>query len=184
MEGDKQIKIKNFILDVDGVLTDGQFYYSSEGKVMKVFGPDDHDALLLLKPYVHIAMVTGDKKGFEISRKRVEDDMKFPITLVSTFDRIAWITENFDPKETIYMGDGIFDSAVFEHVAYGIAPANAFYKTKEKAQFVTHSRGGDSAVAEACVHILEEFFSPVDLSNVVLRNGEGEWGKKIYEINS
>lgn len=177
MANNQRGKIKNFILDVDGVLTDGQFYYSAEGKMMKSFGPDDHDALLLLKPFVNICMVTGDKKGFDISRKRVEEDMKFPINLVSTFERIEWINKNFDPKETIYMGDGIFDSAVFEHVAYGIAPANAFYKTKEKANFVTHSRGGDSAVAEACVHILEEFFEPVDLSRIVLEKGAGEWGK-------
>ncbi|MGB2580232.1 MAG: HAD hydrolase family protein [Minisyncoccia bacterium] len=177
MESNQRNKIKNFILDVDGVLTDGQFYYSIEGKVMKSFGPDDHDALLLLKPFLNIAVVTGDKKGFEISRKRVEGDMKLPIHLVSTFERINWIKENFNPEETIYMGDGIFDAAVFEHVAYGIAPANAFYKTKEKANFVTRSRGGDSAVAEAVLHIMEEFFEPVDLSKVVLEKGEGEWGK-------
>lgn len=177
MASNQRNKIKNFILDVDGVLTDGQFYYSVEGKMMKSFGPDDHDALLLLKPFLNIAVVTGDKKGFEISRKRVEEDMKFPIHLVSTFDRIKWIKENFNSEETIYMGDGIFDAAVFEQVAYGIAPANAFYKTKEKANFVTRSRGGDSAVAEACLHILEEFFEPIDLSKLVLEKGEGEWGK-------
>ena len=32
---------KVFILDVDGVLTDGCFYYSIDGKVLKKFGPDD-----------------------------------------------------------------------------------------------------------------------------------------------
>jgi len=169
-------KIKNFIIDVDGVLTDGSYYYTTEGKVMKVFGPDDHDALLLLKPHLHICMITGDKKGFAITKKRVEDDMKFPLHQVSTFERGKWIKENFVPNETIYMGDGIFDSGVFDLVAYGIAPANAFYKTKEKADFVTQSRGGDSAVAEAVMHIMEKFFEPVDLANTSIKNGE--WGKK------
>ena len=28
-----------FVLDVDGVLTDGKYYYTAEGKVMKRFGP-------------------------------------------------------------------------------------------------------------------------------------------------
>ena len=28
-----------FVIDVDGVLTDGKFYYTTEGKVMKKFGP-------------------------------------------------------------------------------------------------------------------------------------------------
>lgn len=176
MAGPKK-QIKNFIIDVDGVLTDGSYLYTAEGKVMKSFGPDDHDALLLLKPHLHICMVTGDKKGFGITKKRVEEDMKFPLYLVSTLEREKWITDNFNPKETIYMGDGIFDSAVFKHVAYSIAPANAFYKTKEKADFITQSRGGDSAVAEAVVHIMEKFFEPIDLSSVN-NIGGGEWGSK------
>ena len=54
-------KPKVFILDVDGVLTTGQFFYTSEGKTMKVFGPDDNDGLSLLKEFIDIRFVTGDK---------------------------------------------------------------------------------------------------------------------------
>ena len=51
-----------FILDVDGVMTSGHFIYSSEGKSFKMFGPDDNDGLSLVKPYLDIRFVTGDKK--------------------------------------------------------------------------------------------------------------------------
>ena len=145
---------------------------------MKVFGPDDGDALLLLKPYLNICFVTGDTKGFEITRKRVEIDMKFPLYQVSTFERVEWLKEKgMKPEETIYMGDGIFDAMVFEKVAYSIAPANAFYFTKEKARYVTPSCGGDSAVAEACLHIAEKFFTPINLLNASLYGKGGEWAK-------
>ena len=60
---------KIFILDVDGVMTTGEFFYSEEGKLLKIFGPDDHDALSLLKSYMDIRFITGDKKGFKISQK-------------------------------------------------------------------------------------------------------------------
>jgi 3-deoxy-D-manno-octulosonate 8-phosphate phosphatase (KDO 8-P phosphatase) len=174
----KKIAPKNFVLDVDGVLTDGRFYYTAEGKAMKAFGPDDHDALLLLKEHMRICMVTGDRKGFAISKRRIADDMKFPLELVSTLERVAWLNDNgYKPEETIYMGDGIFDAMVFDEVAYGIAPANAFHTTKRKADFVTKSVGGDSAVAEACVHILQKFFIPFDPLKVKLKKGSGEWGK-------
>jgi 3-deoxy-D-manno-octulosonate 8-phosphate phosphatase (KDO 8-P phosphatase) len=149
------IKFKNFILDVDGVFTDGKFNYSSQGKVLKTFGDADSDALSLLKQYFHIEMITGDKRGFEISKKRIETDMKYTISLVSTFERASWIANKFNLNETIYMGDGIYDSLVFDKVGYGISPSNAFFKTKEKANFVTNVKGGEGAVAEACVHILE-----------------------------
>ena len=77
----KQNKPNVFILDVDGVMTNGDFFYSSDGKVMKVFGPDDNDALSLVKRFMKIHFVTGDKKGFDITHKRIVKDMKFPLTI-------------------------------------------------------------------------------------------------------
>jgi len=152
-----------FILDVDGVMTDGQQYYTAEGKVMKRFGPDDHDALSLLKNDLEIRFVSGDGRGFEISRRRIEIDMKFPIDLVSTIRRTAWIAERYPLDRVIYMGDGIFDALVFRRVGYAIAPADADPLALRTADFVTTRKGGHRAVAEACLHVKERFFEPLDL---------------------
>ncbi len=151
---------KVFILDTDGVITTGKFFYTAEGKAMKVFGPDDNDALSLLKPYLETRFVTGDKKGYPISKKRISDDMKFQLDLVSTIHRVEWIKERYNLAEVIYMGDGIFDHYVMQRVGYSIAPANADKLTASQANYVTKRSGGDRAVAEACLHILEEFFEP------------------------
>jgi 3-deoxy-D-manno-octulosonate 8-phosphate phosphatase (KDO 8-P phosphatase) len=67
---------------------------------------------------------------------------------------------------------------VFDAVAYGIAPANAFHKIKKHADFVTKSHGGRGAVAEACWHIMEKFFKPLDILNLKIKKG-GEWGKPV-----
>lgn len=168
---------KNFILDVDGVLNSGQFHYTEHGKSVKVFGPDDTDALGLVKHQLHIHFISGDKRGFAITRKRVVEDMGYPLELVSTFQRLDWIRERYNLAETIFMGDGIFDALVFPHVAYAIAPANAFYKTKELAHFVTQSKGGESAVAEAVIHIMDKFFKPFNLFDHDFSNGSGIWEK-------
>jgi 3-deoxy-D-manno-octulosonate 8-phosphate phosphatase (KDO 8-P phosphatase) len=151
-----------FILDVDGVLTTGHFFYSADGKVMKIFGPDDHDALSLLSGYVEIRFVTGDRKGFAITRKRVVEDMKYPLDLVSTIRRVEWIEERYPLENVIYMGDGIFDPYVMKKVGYAIATADADPLARKAAHFVTERKGGDRAVAEACLHILEKFFTPYD----------------------
>lgn len=153
-------KPKCFILDVDGVMTTGHFLYTSEGKVMKIFGPDDNDGLSLLKNDLEIRFVTGDKKGFAISHKRIVDDMKFPLELVSTIRRVDWIKERYALEEVIYMGDGIFDHYVMREVGYAISPSNGDKLAKEHADFVTERSGGDRAVAEACLHIMEKFFTP------------------------
>ncbi len=173
----KKHKINNFILDVDGVMTDGTFTYTVDGKVAKVFGPDDADGLGLIKHYLNIHFITGDKRGFAINKKRI-DDMGFSIDLVSTFERAEWIDEKFGLDTCIYMGDGIFDAMVMDKVAYGIAPANAFFYAKEYADFVTPSKGGNSAVAEACFHIAEKFFEPLDPLNLAYKSDHGVWKKK------
>lgn len=168
--------MKNFIIDVDGCLTTGQFLYSAKGKVYKVFGPDDADALSILKTKINIQMISGDKRGFPITKKRIED-MGFPLDLVSTFERIKWIEEKFNLDETIYMGDGIYDALVFEKVGYSIAPANGFFIAKQKANFVTQAKGGEGAVAEACLYIMEKFFEPFDLAKLDFSSGSGAWQK-------
>jgi 3-deoxy-D-manno-octulosonate 8-phosphate phosphatase (KDO 8-P phosphatase) len=168
--------LKNFVIDVDGVMTDGQFHYSVDGKVMKIFGSDDNDALALLAPHMNILFVTGDKRGLPITKKRIEEDMKMPLHQVSTFERLAWMAERYDLSETVYMGDGIFDAMVFDKVGYAIAPQNAFKEIKEWADFVTEASGGSGAVAEAVWHLLGKFFQKPDILN--LRIERGEWGAK------
>jgi len=166
-----------FILDVDGVLTTGQFIYTAYGKAMKVFGADDNDCLSLLKRFIEIRFVTGDKKGFSISKKRIVDDMGFDLDLVSTIRRVDWIAERYPLDSVIYMGDGIFDHYVMERVVYSIAPANSDKLAKQHASFVTERSGGDRAVAEACLHIMEKFFTPfnqAELPNAQLKLS-GEW---------
>lgn len=168
---------KYFIIDVDGVMTTGHFLYTSEGKAMKIFGPDDNDGISLLRPNIEIRFVTGDKKGFGISKKRIVDDMGYSLDLVSTIKRIDWIKDLYPVHDVIYMGDGIFDHYVMREVGYAIAPANADELAKQHAHYVTKRSGGDRAVAEACLHIMEKFFTAYDPS--VLPSAQhklsGEW---------
>jgi len=169
--------VNTMILDVDGVMTTGQFFYSADGKVMKIFGADDNDALSLLQSHMEIRFVTGDKKGFEISKKRIVNDMGYRLDIVSTVRRTDWIRERYPLDKVIYMGDGIFDHYVMREVGYAIAPANADKLAKAHAHYVTERSGGDRAVAEACLHIMEKFYTAFDPS--ALPNAQtklsGEW---------
>ena len=147
-----------FILDVDGVMTTGSFIYDKNGKISKEFGPDDHEALKILSKYLKIIFISADRKGFSISKKRIKKDMKFDLFYVSSNDRYNWISKKFFKKKIIYMGDGIFDQFIMKNFFYSIAPANAYFKTKKNSRFVTRSRSGERAVAEACEHVLKKFF--------------------------
>ena len=103
--------------------------------------------------------------------------MKYDLDLVSTIKRVDWINNLFNLDEVIYMGDGIFDHYVMKKVAYGISPANADKNAKKYSDYTTKRKGGDRAVAEACLHILEKFFQPYDPDSLPSKTKllSGEW---------
>lgn len=146
----------NFVLDVDGVMTTGQFLYSSVGKMFKIFGPHDADGLKLIRDKINIVFVSADRRGFPISQRRIED-MGYPIELVTEQDRYTYIKEKFGFENTIFIGDGMHDAPVLKACMFGIAPANARREAKAAADFVTESNSGEGAVCDACIEIKRRF---------------------------
>ncbi len=142
-----------FLLDVDGVLTSGKFFYSEEGKLFKEFGPHDSYSLKQIKNKLSIEFISADSRGFKISEKRI-NDMGFNLTLVAEEERYEFVKTNYDFNSLIYMADGDADAPILKESFKGIAPNNSRPLAKESADFVTVSDGGNGAVAEACDWIL------------------------------
>ena len=149
------MNVQELITDVDGVLTDGKYFYSENGKIFKQFGPHDSDGVRILKSLgINVRAITADHRGFEISKKRL-DDMGVEIALVSESERVSWIRENCDLKFTAFVGDGLHDAAVMRVCALSFAPRNALEITKKSADYVTVSRGGEGVLLEVALKILE-----------------------------
>ena len=148
-----------FLLDVDGVMTTGQFLYSQDGKAFKVFGPHDNDGLKLIKDKVTIKFITADKRGFPITKKRIVDDIGFELELVPEQSRYEYVKESFGFQNLIYMADGYHDVEILKESLFGIAPKNARREAKDAADYVTESSAGEGAVLDACLKILRRFFS-------------------------
>ena len=150
-------KPKFFILDVDGVLTSGQFYYSEEGKLLKKFGPHDSDGLKMIKKFISIKFISADKRGFEISKKRIVDDMGYELSLVNEESRFNYIKSNYGFDNTIFMGDSIHDAHILKKCFFGISPNNARVEAKQSSDFVTPSNASEGAVMDACIEVLKFF---------------------------
>ena len=84
--------------------------------------------------------------------------MGFRLYHVPSKLRYNWIKKKYSKTNIVYMGDGIFDQYIMKNFFYSIAPNNSYFKTKKNANFVTKSKSGERAVAEACEHILNKFF--------------------------
>ena len=147
----------NLVIDVDGVMTTGQFLYSSKGKQYKVFGPHDSDGLKLIKDKVNILFISADKRGFPISKKRIED-MGYKIELVPEGNRYEWVKKRFDFNNMIFVGDSIFDAPILRDCKFGIAPSNARIEAKRWVDYVTPSRSAEGSVCDACIKINKIFF--------------------------
>ena len=152
------MEIVNAVFDVDGVFTDGGFFYSETGKVFKRFGPHDGDGIKFLR-YLGISVyaITADERGLPITRARMFD-MGVDVVLVSELCRASYFEKHFEAQSTAFVGDGIFDGEILKTVKFGIAPQNATNVAKRCADVITKRSGGDGAVFEAAFLIGKTFF--------------------------
>lgn len=147
----------HLILDVDGVMTTGNFIYSKKGKVFKIFGAHDSDGLKIIKKFISILFVTADKRGYAISKKRISEDLGYKLKFVPAEKRYDFI-KKIGFKNVVYMGDGYFDKEILKKCKYGISPKNARIEAKKNSNFVTNSSSGEGAVLDACLKIKSKFF--------------------------
>lgn len=158
--------VELIVFDVDGVMTDGRFDYSAEGKQLKSFGPDDADALKLLTAVAPVVFVSADRRGFPITERRIAGDMGHEVQLVSSGGRIDWMADRAPLDRIAYMGDSFTDIPVLKEVDVGITTADALPGVRQAATYVTRRRGGDRAVAEACFYLLVEQFDQTQWAGI------------------
>lgn len=141
------------ISDVDGVLTDGKFSYTSQGKEMKTFGSHDADAIKQTRLFEKIVFVSADKRGLPITSARLRD-MGFEAKLCNPEDRVEVIANHRNQGFcVIYLGDSFTDLAAYEASDFSVAPRDSFYLCTKAADVLLRSRGGEGAVAELIMKI-------------------------------
>jgi 3-deoxy-D-manno-octulosonate 8-phosphate phosphatase (KDO 8-P phosphatase) len=150
-------KIKTFIFDVDGVLTDGKILINSDGELLRSFDTKDGYAMkcALVKGF-KIAIITGGRN--EAVRERFKELGIIDIYLGAhhKLDAYQDLMDNYDlnPEEILYIGDDIPDIPVMEKVGLGCCPADAASDVKAIADYVSHKKGGEGCVRELIEQVL------------------------------
>ena len=151
-------KIKMFLTDCDGTLTDGGMYYTVNGDTMKKFCTSDGVGLNLLKSYgIITGIITGENS--EIVQKRGEK-LKLDEIMIGIQNKLEVVTKlcqkyNVSLNEVAYIGDDLNDVELLKSVGLSICPANAVDEVKNIADYVTKNSGGNGAVRESAEYILE-----------------------------
>jgi 3-deoxy-D-manno-octulosonate 8-phosphate phosphatase (KDO 8-P phosphatase) len=139
-----------FIFDVDGVLTDGKFTYTENGKYSKVFGSHDADALKLLSKFSQIHFITADKRGFDLTKRRIQD-MGFSLSLVEPSGRVDLVQELQVENNVVFVADSFTDCRALIAANLSFSPADAHVLARKVSSYVLESKGGSGAVAEVCL---------------------------------
>ena len=144
--------IQGLVLDVDGVLTDGQITYTDDGHELKSFHVQDGASLKLLAEHgVALAIITGRRspivarRARELGIKHVEQGAR------SKPDALANLIEAGFPSEDLAaIGDDIQDLALQADNAISVfmTVANAHPAVLAAADHVTERRGGDGVIVE------------------------------------
>lgn len=150
------MSIRLFVLDVDGVMTDGTLLYTANGEEVKAFNAQDGLGLVLLKKLgVQIAVISG-RAGAPLERRL--DDLGIRQRRLKCKDKVLALEDicadlGLNLSEAAFMGDDLIDIEAMEACSYAIAPANAVEPVRIIADLVTQRTGGHGAVREACEHI-------------------------------
>jgi 3-deoxy-D-manno-octulosonate 8-phosphate phosphatase (KDO 8-P phosphatase) len=143
--------VKAFILDVDGVLTDGTLLALNSGEQARTFHIRDGYAIRhALRRGYRIVVISGREE--EGVRKRLEsldvrdiylgvdDKMKIFNNYINTY--------RLDPAHIAYMGDDMPDIEVMKRCGLAACPADAAADVHQISSYVSARPGGHGAVRE------------------------------------
>ncbi len=150
--------IKLLILDVDGVLTDGNIILDNEGNEFKAFHVrDGHGIKMLIRAGIQVAIISGRQS--KVVERRAQE---LGITEVyqkcyDKTDAYERIKKKFSLKdvEVAYVGDDIVDLPLMRRVGLSFAVADSSDEVKSHATAVTKNRGGRCAAREVTDLILK-----------------------------
>ena len=163
MRSKSKVKIKLFVMDVDGTLTDGHIYFGDNGETFKAFHVRDGYAIAHIFPVYGIIPVIITGKSSEIVARRSKE-LKITEVYQGISDKLAKLKEiaakyNVTPDEIAYIGDDVNDLECMEYCGLTACPADAHNKVRLKADYICDSCGGRGAVREFADHVAETYYN-------------------------
>lgn len=151
-------RIRLFLTDVDGVLTDGGMYYSEKGDELKKFNTRDAVGMRLLQEAgLQVGFLTSEKTDLVAARAK-KTNVDFVIQgardKAGELDTLLAKT-GYDASEVAFIGDDINDSGILSRVGLAATPADGRTAIRHLVHFVCQTRGGEGAVRELAESILQ-----------------------------
>ena len=150
-------KIKIFLSDVDGVLTDAGMYYTEKGDEIKKFSTYDGMAFKILqKRGVKVGIITSEDR--QLNRNRAQK-LSLDCDFHGADDKLKIVKElckkqNINLNQVAYIGDDVNCFELLSNVGFPACPKNAVEKIKFIPNIIQISQNGGSGVVREFVEII------------------------------
>lgn len=150
-------KINTVILDIDGVMTNGQVGYGADERIKFFDAKDGHMIRMAIRAGLQIGIISG--RDDLANRRYAEEHGLSPCYFgqkvkLDAFERMLR-DHQLTAEQCLYIGDDVMDIPLLRRCAIGIAVADASEEAKQYADRVTECRGGRGAVREVLVQLLQ-----------------------------
>ena len=152
--GEEKIKIKLFLSDVDGTLTDSGMYYSNDGNEFKKFNTRDGKGFEILRNLnIKTGLITSEDTSIVTNRaiKLNIDFLRQGVTNNGKLKTVLDICENLQItlKEVAYIGDDVNCLELLSKVGLAACPSNSSKLILDIENIhKMNNKGGEGAVRE------------------------------------
>jgi len=150
--------IKAFVLDVDGVLTDGMLILLDDGQMARRMNTKDGYAMqLAIKKGYHILVISG---GLSEAVKLRLQRLGIVEVYMNVSDKKSVLQEyvtkhGLTLDQLLYMGDDIPDLIPMQMVGVATCPADAVPEVKHVSHYISQHNGGEGCVRDVIEKVLK-----------------------------
>src|SRR5580704_10625404 len=150
-------KIKFFLCDVDGILTDASVFVGPEQEAKRFYIRDGLGLIMLREEGIKIGWVSNrpsiatTKRAEELRIDYLEQHKGSKVAAVENILKRT----GFKWEEVCYMGDDVVDLGVLKRAGVAATVADATEEARAAAHHVTRATGGNGGVREVVEMILK-----------------------------
>ena len=154
---ERAAKVKLFIFDVEGVLTDGGLHYGAEGEAFKTFNVQDGLGIKLLQESGVLTGIISARRSPQVAARA--KDLAIELVHQGGHDKLtpfrALLAQlNLTEEQVGFIGDDVVDIPILSRAGFAVAVPNGRPEVLARAHHVTEHRGGHGAVREVCEFVL------------------------------
>ncbi|MBP5297466.1 MAG: HAD hydrolase family protein [Bacteriovoracaceae bacterium] len=144
-------KIKVFLCDVDGILTDGRLAWAGEAAGFNRFfhALDGLGFRILQKNGIKVGVISGGQsEGLKMRAQMLKMDYYFVGNEDKRGPFLKILSDGYQPDEILFMGDDFIDLPILKQAGFAATVPEASWEIQAAVDYVTQRSMGQGCVRE------------------------------------